>query len=114
MEMNDQLARVAPAAWGLRRMLGGTWQASDGAAEDKQTPGIDQTLESMKEFVAKFEPELAQVRQRTAKLKSWTLDWITPAAVVISVICFWFALSQIIVLCYACSWWKHAGRPVAR
>jgi hypothetical protein len=40
-------------------------------------------------------------------MKSRTLPWITPAAVVISVVSFWFALSQVSLLCHAWSWLKR-------
>jgi hypothetical protein len=109
-DLNDQLAKVGPAAWELGRLLGGASKQSDLAAADRRETGIDQILQSMKGFIAKFEPELAQVRERTAKLKSSTLPWITYAAAGVSVVCFWIALSQVSLLCHACSWWKHAGR----
>jgi hypothetical protein len=48
-----------------------------------------------------------EARRRTEELKSRTLPWITPAAVVISVVCFWVAFSQLNLMCRGWSWWKH-------
>jgi hypothetical protein len=48
-----------------------------------------------------------EVRQRAEGLKSRALLWVTPAAVLISVVCFWTALSQVSLMSHAWSWWKH-------
>jgi hypothetical protein len=109
-ELNDRLNQVGPAAWELSQLLGGEGRPSDLDAGDAQSSRIDQALQTMKEFLAKYKLDVRQVRERTAELKSRTLPWITHAAVVISLICFWIALSQVSVLCHAWSWWKHSGR----
>jgi predicted translin family RNA/ssDNA-binding protein len=106
-EMNDRLANVAPAAWELSRLLGEP--EADSHAASNQLSRIERTLTTLRERIAEFEPELMQVRQRTEGLKSRTLPWITAAAVLISAVCFWIALSQVSVACHAWSWWKHSG-----
>jgi hypothetical protein len=108
-EMNNRLAGVAPAAWELSRMLGDSGSGTNGDADSNQLSRVDQTLKTIQGWVADFEPRLTQVRQRTEVLKSRTLPWITPAAIVISVVCFWIALSQISLMCHACSWWKRSS-----
>jgi hypothetical protein len=47
---------------------------------------------------------------QTQVLKSRTLPWITPAAVVVSLVCLWIALSRVSVLAHARSWWTHSGQ----
>jgi chromosome segregation ATPase len=104
-EMNDQLARVGPAAWELSRLFGEPdGDSSDGSA---QLSRVERALQTLQRLIAEYEPQLTQVRQRTEALKSKTFSWITPAAVLISVACFWIALSQVSLLCHAWSWWKH-------
>jgi len=106
--LNGRLADVAPRAWELSRVLGEPG-AEAGAEAAGQLSRIDRTLQTLRGLVAEYEPQLRQVRERTEALKSRTLLWITPAAVVVSLACFWIALSQISLLFHACSWWRHAG-----
>jgi hypothetical protein len=112
-EMNSRLADVGPAVWQLSQLLGGP--ESNSKAAGNQLSGIDRTLKTLRGFVAEFEPRLTAVRQRTEELKSKTLPRITPAAVLISVVCFWIALSQVSLMCHAWSWVKPSSlnnRPV--
>ena len=104
-EMNTRLADVGPAAWELSRLLGGTGPDSDAAAD--QLSRIDRALKALGGMIAEFEPRLTEVRQRAEGLKSRALPWVTPAAVLISVVCFWTALSQVSLMSHAWSWWKH-------
>ena len=103
--MNSRLGEVGPAAWELSRLLG----EPDAAGEAEELSRIERTLNAVRELIAEFVARLAEVRQRTLALKSKTMPWITPAAVVISVACFWVSLSQISVLCRAWTWWKRSG-----
>jgi hypothetical protein len=107
-EMNNRLAGVAPAAWELSRMLGESGSGTDADADSNRLSGVEQTLKMIQGWIANFEPRLTQVRQRTDELKSRTLHWITPAADLISVVCFWIALSQIGLIYHARSWWRHS------
>jgi hypothetical protein len=104
-ELNNRLAAVGPAAWELGRLLGDP--EGDAGDASTQSSRVGEALKAMQGLIAEYEPQLAQVRQRTEALKSKTLSWITPAAVIISVFCFWIALSQVSVLVHAWSWWKH-------
>jgi hypothetical protein len=106
-EMNSRLSGVAPAAWELSRLLGEPEPDPDAAGD--QLSKVERALESMRKSVADYQSQVTQVRQRTEALKSRTLPWITPAAALISVVCFWIALSQISLLFHACSWWRHAA-----
>jgi hypothetical protein len=112
-EMNDQVARAGPAAWELSRLLGDREPDSEAAAQESR---IERTLRSMKGLIAEFEPELTDVRRQTEELKSHTLPWITPAAILISAVCFWIALSQVSLMFHACSWWRRLDHvmPLAR
>ena len=103
-EMNRQLADVGPAAWELSRLLGEPGQESDAGA---QLSRVDHTLKAMRRLVDEYEPQVAQVRQRTEALKATFFRWVTPASVIASLACFWVALSQVSVLCHAWSWWKR-------
>jgi hypothetical protein len=105
-EMNSRLADVAPAAWRLSRLLGEPAPDSD-AAGNTQLSLVEGTLKAMQGFVAEYQPRVAEVRQRTEDLKSRIFFWITPASVLVSLICFWIALSQISILFHIRSWWKR-------
>jgi hypothetical protein len=106
-EMNKRLADVGPAAWELSRLLGEPGPDSDDAGA--QLSRIDRALKAVRGMIAEYEFQVTQVRQRTEELKSRTLPWITPAAALISVVCFWVALSQVSLLSHAWSWWNHSG-----
>jgi hypothetical protein len=105
-EMNGNLSRVESSAWELLRLLGepGSEAGSDAEARLSQ---VERALQTMQRLIAEYEPQLAQVRQRTGVLESKTLSWITPAAVIISLTCFWIAISQVSLLAHAWSWWKR-------
>jgi hypothetical protein len=106
-EMNSRLADVGPAAWELSRLLGEPGPESDEAGG--QLSRVGQAVQTLRTSVADYKSQMTQVQQRTEALKSRTLQWITPVAVLISLICFWIALSQVSVLCHAWSWWKQPG-----
>jgi hypothetical protein len=109
-KMNRRLAKVAPAAWELSRLLGDP-EPGEGSAAAGALTRIDRTVKTLRRFIAQYEGQLKQVRQRAEGLKSTMLQWITPAVVLVTLVCLWIALSQVSLLCHACSWWKHAGRP---
>jgi hypothetical protein len=106
-EINGSLSRVATSAWNLARQLGEPAASDPDSAT--QLSRVDRTLKTIQGLVARYEPQLKEVRQRTETLKSRTLPWITPAVIVVSVVCFWIALSQLSLLVHSCSWWRRAG-----
>jgi hypothetical protein len=108
-QMNSSLSTVESTAWELTRILGEPASESDSDEVGQRVSRIEQALKALLGLVARYETQVQQVRERVAQLKSKTLPRITPAAVVVSVICFWVALSQICILTRACSWWRRAG-----
>ena len=106
-EIKSSLSAVESSAWELTRLLGPG--AGTDADADAQISRIDRALKTMRRSINNYKSQVAQVRQRTKTLQSKTLPWITPAAVLVSVLCFWIALSQVSLLFHACSWWRHAG-----
>jgi hypothetical protein len=109
-EMNNRLADVGPAAWELSRLLGELGPESDADA-DAQVSRIERTLETMRGMVGDYQTQVRQARQRTDELKAKTLTWITPAAILVSLVCFWIALSQVSLLFHARSWWRRSSSP---
>jgi hypothetical protein len=110
--LNGSLSQVEASAWELSRLLGEPGPASDAAGPELSR--IERALKTMRGMIAGFEPKLTQVRERTEQLKSQTLYWITPAAILASIVCFWIALSQVSLLAHAWSWWRSAGRSKLR
>jgi hypothetical protein len=110
-EMNSQLVNVGPAAWELSRLLG---DPAPDADADAQLSRVEQALKTMRGLIAEYEPRLTQFREKTELLKSKTLGWITPAAVVASSVCFWIALLHLLLLSNAWSWWRRAGQKNPR
>jgi hypothetical protein len=108
-EINSRLSGVGPAAWELSRLLGGPGPEPDSDATSTQLSRIEQALKTMRGLIAEYQSQVTQVRQRAEELKSRTLPWITPATVVVSLVCFWIALSQVSLLAHARSWWRHSG-----
>jgi hypothetical protein len=110
-EMNSRLAAVGPAAWELSRLLGESGPEADADA-DAQMSRIERTLETMRGMVGDYQTQLRQARQRTDEVKAKMLAWLAPAAILLSLVCFWIAVSQISLLSHALSWWRRSGsRP---
>jgi len=104
-EINSRIARVAPAAWKLSRLLG----EADPEADDQMSQ-VEQLLTRLRELVADYQNQVKQVRQRTTALKAKAFAWITPAAIIVSSVSFWIALSQLCILSRAWSWIRQPGR----
>ena len=104
-EINSRIARVAPAAWKLSRLLG----EADPEADDQMSQ-VEQLLTRLRELVADYQNQVKEVRQRTTALKAKVFAWITPAAVLVSSVGFWIALSQLCILSRAWSWIRQPGR----
>jgi hypothetical protein len=105
-DMNDRLAQVGPAAWELSRLLG---EAEPDAEADVQVSRIEQILRMLREGITDYEVQVRQVRQWAAEVKTGTLYWITPTAILVSSVCFWIALSQICVVSRAWSRLRPSG-----
>jgi hypothetical protein len=110
-EINKRFAQVETSAWQISRLLGGPDPSADAA--NPQLSRIERALKTMRRLIAEYAPRLVEVRQRTDDLKSRMLAWITPAAVLVSLICLWIALSQVSLMAHAWSWWRQAGRSSA-
>jgi hypothetical protein len=108
--MNQRLADVGPAAWELSRLLGNQTSDTDPETADELS-NIERTVETMQRFIGDYHAQVKQARERVDGLKSRTFKWITPAAVLISFFCFWFAVSQISLLAHARSWWRGPTVP---
>jgi len=106
-EINNRLTQVESSAWSLSRLLGQPGPAPDSDEASIQLSRVEQTLKTMRGMLAEFESKLTLVRQRTEELKSRTLPWITPASVLIALVCFWIALSQVSLLVHAWSWLRR-------
>lgn len=111
-EINTRLAEVGPAAWELSRLLGEPGSEADDDAST-QMSRVERSLQTMQRLIDEYEPRLTQVRQRTEELKTTILTWITTAVVVVSLVCFWVALSQVSVMAHACSWWRRSDRTIS-
>jgi hypothetical protein len=103
-EMNSRLADVGPAAWELSRLLG-----EPGTDSDAQVSRIERIVQTLSTWIADYQNQVTQVRQRVEALKVNVVFWMTPGAVLISSVMFWIALSQVSVLCHAWSWVRGRG-----
>jgi hypothetical protein len=102
-EINASLATVSLAAWELSRRLG---KGEPSTEADTQLSGVEQGLQTLREWIGEYQTRVGQVRQRATEVKGSALSWITPAAIVISLVSFWIALSQICILTRTWSWFK--------
>ena len=96
---------MAPAAWKLSRLLG----EADPEADDQMSQ-VEQLLTRLRELVAEYQNQVNQVRHRTTALEAKVFAWITPAAILVSAVSFWIALSQLCILSRAWSWVRQPGR----
>lgn len=108
-EINNRLSAVESSAWELSRLLAEPGADPNAAAAAPQLSRVEQALTRMRGVIADYEPQVKQVRQRTEQLKARTLSWILPGSVLVSVACFWIALSQVSLLCHAWSWWRYSA-----
>jgi hypothetical protein len=69
----------------------------------------ERALKSVGELIAEADSRVRQIRQQTDDAKAKIFYWMTPASVLISLVCLWIALSQVSLLVHAWSWWKDPG-----
>jgi hypothetical protein len=105
-QLQSGLAEVAPAAWELARLLGDPEPDADAGA---QFGRIDRGLQATLHRLEKYEALVRDAHQRIQELRARTLAWISSAAIVISAVCFWVAISQVSILAHAWSWWRDTG-----
>jgi hypothetical protein len=104
-EINNSIASVGPAAWELSRLLG----EADPKA-DAQMSLVERLLTRLRELVPDYQNQVKEVRERTTALKAKVFAWITPAAIIVSSVSFWIALSQLCIVSRAWSWIRQPGR----
>jgi hypothetical protein len=109
-EVKRGLTGVSAGAWGLSQAL--DEPDGDANAAGEQLSRLDQPLETIRRLLDKYQPKVQQVRSRTKELEERTQSWVTPAAVLISALCLWIALSQFSLLQHAWYWGK-ARRPAS-
>jgi hypothetical protein len=110
-EMNRSLSQVESSAWMLTRLLGEPEADPDADAELSR---IEQVLQSLQRLIADYASRVKEFRQQTEELKTKVFAWITPAAIIISCVCFWIALSQVSLFCHAWSWLWRSGNASVR
>jgi hypothetical protein len=103
-DIQNRLSEATSSAWELSRVLGDS--EADADAEKAQFSRIEQALQALQGWLADYESRVALVRQEGEGLRSRTLTGIGPATVVVSLVCFWIALSQVSLLSHAWSWWR--------
>jgi hypothetical protein len=104
-QINSTLSQVESSAWELGRLFAENERGSDSVTPMSR---IEQGLTTLQATLATYELKVAEVRQRTLELQSRTMTWITPATIIISLACFWIAVSQVSVLCHARALWNSA------
>jgi hypothetical protein len=103
-DINSRLSDVTSSAWELSRLLGDS--ESDADAERDQFTRVEQALKVLQGLLTDYDSRVTLVRQEADGLKSRTLPWIGPGTVIVSLVCFWVALSQVCLLARAWSWWR--------
>lgn len=104
--LNQRLLQVESSAWELSRLLG---DPDSSAEADAQLSRVEQTILALRTLITQYESKLLQARQQKELLQSRIFPWITPATLLLSLLCFWFALSQISLLVHAWSWCRHSS-----
>jgi hypothetical protein len=112
-ELNTHLADVAPAAWELSRLLGNPGPEPESEDDGRQLSRVEQTVTTVRGYVNDYRGRVKEVRDRTGRIKARAFALLTPAVTAISFLCFWIALSQVVVLGRARAWWRGAGRAGA-
>jgi septal ring factor EnvC (AmiA/AmiB activator) len=110
--ISSRLSQVESTAWNLTRLLGEPEPDPDAAGD--QLSQIEVALTTARRSIADYKTRVTQVRDRAEELKSRTLFWINLITVVVSLVCFWIALSQVSLLCHARSWWRHSRCAIPR
>jgi len=106
-DMNARLAKMIPAVWEWSRFLS---DEEPEAEADAQSSRVEQSLQSLREWITEYQTQVKQVRQRATEVQTRTLSWIMPAAILISLVSFWIGLSQISILARVWSWFRPKGR----
>jgi hypothetical protein len=109
-ELNTRLADVAPAAWELSRLLGNAGPEPGSEDESRELSRVEQTISAVRGYVADYRGRVKEVRDRTERIKARTFALLKPVVIAISFVSCWIALSQVVVLSRARTWWKGARR----
>jgi hypothetical protein len=107
-QINSRLTQVESSAWELSRLFAEAGPETDPEAASAQLSRIERALQTMQGLIAEYGTRLTEIRQRTEELKSRIFSWIMPASIVISLVCFWIALSQVSLMVHARSWWRRS------
>jgi hypothetical protein len=74
---------------------------------------VENLLTSLLALVSDYQNQVKQVRQQTTALKAKVFAWITPAAILVSVVSFWIAVSQLCIMSRSWSWIRQPARNSA-
>jgi hypothetical protein len=74
---------------------------------------VDLVLGRCQDTVSNWQSDLDSAREDLSTVKTKVLDWLTPAAIAMTLVCLWLAVSQISVFEHARSWVRGAERPPA-
>jgi hypothetical protein len=100
--ISSNLTTVESTAWELSRLF--AEPKDNSVAAGARVSQIEQTIKTVQGLIADYEPLVRQVRQQTKQLKTKVFFWITPAAIVVSVVCFWIVLAQVSLMVHLWSW----------
>jgi hypothetical protein len=65
---------------------------------------VDSVLRRCQDTVSNWQSDLDSSRERLSTAKTQILDWLTPAAIALTLVCLWLALSQISMFEHARKW----------
>lgn len=108
-QAGDDLTRVAGSAETLRGMLtdAGPGEGPAPAAVGSRVDNIQRLLQEVRARIEEYERKVAGAQQEVGVVRSRALAWIGPGTLIVSLVLFWIALSQISMLAHARSWlWR--------
>lgn len=106
-EANDDLTQVAGSAEALRGLLTGGAGGPAPAAVGSRVDNIQRLLKEVRSRIEEYERKVTDARQEVGVVRARALAWIGPGTLIVSLVLFWIALSQVSVLAHVRSWlWR--------
>jgi hypothetical protein len=110
-QVRDSLSDVTHTSLRLSDLLNQGSAAADDRDVAAATGRIAEVLDRITTVITELHERVGKAQSDVAEVKPRTMEWIHKGPTVVSVVLGWFALSQVIVLGVAVSWFRSRTPP---
>lgn len=104
----DQMTQLSTTLRRLKTVVGDNDKESNGGEIATACSGVDLALQRCQAKMDDWQSGVETVREGVRGLKAQALGWLALAAITVSSVCLWAAISQISLFAHALSWCRNA------